>query len=302
MSLGSSARTSRYRQRLLKAAFVLIPVGSVGYYGVQRWLSSLEARYPPLSPADVTTTTTTVLRTPCNPDTQRCAYIDVYTARVPLRILQQLQQRQAQRRRKDDNNDKDNLHVTWAKAFLGSRVMRAEAPFVGLASTSDDIDRSIKFLAVDEDVYQHGSLAFIKDQNTRTSSGTVDKKDIPDEAKPAEGVLFCWHMPDEPRRFFETIARWGYPWRLMSGGRHELSVSAPFIPDEDDRHQDRNNEPVVEVRFATAHDYEVVPEEGPLEKQKIIPVWTLRLHRAYARFLLDMAVKELIASSEQENR
>lgn len=170
---------------------------------------------------------------------------------------------------------------------------------VGLASTGDDIGRSITFLSANEDVYQHGSLAFVKEQKTQTSPGTVEKekKKDKDEARPAEGVLFCWHMPDEPRRFFETIARWGYPWRLMSGGRHELSVSAPFIPDEDDRH----DEPVVEVRFATAHDYEVMSEEGPPEKQKVIPAWTLRLHRAYARFLLDMAVKEMIASSGLDN-
>ncbi|KAL1968121.1 hypothetical protein VTN77DRAFT_2252 [Rasamsonia byssochlamydoides] len=300
---GASARTSKHRQRLLTAAFILIPVSSVGYYSVQRWLSSLEARYPPV---DTTTTTTTVLRTPCNPATQRCAYIDTYAARVPLRILLQRQQQYQQargRREEEANNDKENLHITWAKAFFGSRIMRAETPFIGLPSASDEIDRSIKFVSASDEVYQHGSLAFVTDQQISlvTTSINTKKKDkherqYPAEWQPAEGVLFCWHMPTRPRKFFESLARWGYPWRLMSGGRHELRVSRPFIPDNNQ--DELEPEPMVEVRFATAHDYEVVPAEGPLEKQKIIPAWTLRLHRAYARLLLDRAVRELIASSE----
>lgn len=49
---------------------------------------------------------------------------------------------------------------------------------------------------------------------------------------------------------------------------------------------------LVEVRFASA-DYEVVDSEGELEKQKIIPDWTLRLHRGYARLVLHSAVWEL---------
>ncbi|CAG8893843.1 unnamed protein product [Penicillium nalgiovense] len=64
-----------------------------------------------------------------------------------------------------------------------------------------------------------------------------------------------------------------------------MSVSEPF---------QRNGQGIfVEVRFASAHDYEVVDAEGELEKQKIIPAWVLRLHRGYARFILDSAVREL---------
>ncbi|KAJ5820316.1 hypothetical protein N7474_005907 [Penicillium riverlandense] len=48
---------------------------------------------------------------------------------------------------------------------------------------------------------------------------------------------------------------------------------------------------MVEVRFSTAHDYEVVSEEG--EYQKIIPQWTQRLHRGWARLILDMAAWEV---------
>lgn len=98
----------------------------------------------------------------------------------------------------------------------------------------------------------------------------------------SNGLLISWKMADKPRLFFERIARWGYPWRLMSGGRHEMSISEPFEIEGDK---------FVEVRFASAHDYEVVEGEGL--GQKILPEWTNRLHRGFARLVLDIAVKEL---------
>jgi hypothetical protein len=48
------------------------------------------------------------------------------------------------------------------------------------------------------------------------------------------------------------------------GGRDELSVVGPFDVDQGEG-------PYVEVRFSSAHDYELVPEEGPVEQQKRIP-------------------------------
>ena len=77
----------------------------------------------------------------------------------------------------------------------------------------------------------------------------------------------------------------------MSGGRHEISISRLEVED------DTNQEPFVEVRFASAHDYETVSEEGGLERQKKIPGWTGRLHRGYARWVLESAVQELKSSS-----
>lgn len=97
-------------------------------------------------------------------------------------------------------------------------------------------------------------------------------------------LLVSWKVSDIAREFFEKIAGYGYPWRLMSGGRHEVSVSKPF------KEEGRQ---VVEVRFASAHDYEIIPDEGELEKQKVIPAWSGRLHRGFARLILDSAVREL---------
>lgn len=74
----------------------------------------------------------------------------------------------------------------------------------------------------------------------------------------------------------------------MSGGRHEISVSQPF-----DKEDSQGHEPFVEVRFASAHAYETISEEGGLKCQKRTPAWVGRLHRGYARWALDSAVWEL---------
>lgn len=100
---------------------------------------------------------------------------------------------------------------------------------------------------------------------------------------PSPGVplMVDWHMPTHITAFFERIASWGYPWRMMDGGRHEWVV--------------KDAGETVEVCFAAAHDYKVVAEEG--SEGKVIPHWVQRLHRAYARFLLDQAVKQIRAQA-----
>lgn len=70
----------------------------------------------------------------------------------------------------------------------------------------------------------------------------------------------------------------------MSGGRHELSISEVYV---------YQGEEVVDVRFASAHDYEVISDEEPMQKK--VPAWVGRLHRGYARALVDWAVRDLDA-------
>ena len=81
---------------------------------------------------------------------------------------------------------------------------------------------------------------------------------------PAQGepLLLSWTMAEDAVGFFRRVARWGYPWRLMDGGRHELGVGAVARDGE------------VEVRFSAAHDYRRVREEGKEQK-------TQRKGRAY---------------------
>jgi hypothetical protein len=266
---------ARPRTRLL--LILALPPVAIGY-GIHRGLNALEARYPPL-PAEPTTSI--ALRTPANPSTQFCAYIDVYAARVPVKaLLPRAQSTDAV----PDKRKSTNFEITsaWARAFIGNKIFRTEGSLVGLLAKG-------KFSPGDTGDTPAGFASPDASGEPRTLLNGVFVVERPPSEDDRDGLLVSWRMSDEPRRFFEKVARWGYPWRLMSGGRHELSVSGPFDAVEDDESQG----PLVEVRFASAHDYEIVPEEGALQHQKTIPGWTGRLHRGYARLLLDCAVREL---------
>lgn len=247
-------------------------------YSIHRGLSTLEAQYPPLPPE---ARTSIALRTPQNPSTQFCAYTDVYAARVPVKALLPRAQgtNDAPDKRKSTNCE---ITSAWARAFMGNKVLRAEGSLVGLLTKG-------KFSPGNTGDTPAGFTSPEASGDARSLLNGVFVVERPPSEDDRDGLLVSWRMPDEPRRFFEKIARWGYPWRLMSGGRHELSVSEPFGGVEDDQGEG----PFVEVRFACAHDYEIVPEEGDLQHQKTIPGWTGRLHRGYARLLLDCAVREL---------
>lgn len=263
---------ARSRSRLL-LVLALPPVAVA--YGTHRYLTVLETKYPAQPPSSGSI----ALGSPANPSTQHCAYVDIYSARVPLRALQNRSKRLGLR---DNPQTSAELSTAWAQALLGTRVFRAESAIAGLPSKRR---------------FDPGDMGdtpgeFSPDPKTGTPrelvNGVLVVERPPSDREPY-GLLASWKIPDEPRQFFETISRWGYPWRLMSGGRHEMSVSEPF----EGEGEDKALGPFVEVRFASAHDYETFPSEGSFENQKQLPKWTGRLHRGYARFLLDAAVREL---------
>ncbi|PIG86737.1 hypothetical protein AARAC_010875 [Aspergillus arachidicola] len=180
---------------------------------------------------------------------------------------------------------KQDLNIAWAQSLLNCSILRLEAKVIGLF-------RKGKFNPGDLGTTPAG---FSPDPETGAPRELLNGAMIVIRQPVGnEPLLVKWEIPDGPRRFFETIARWGYPWRLMTGGRHEMSVEGPFDGEGDEE----SLGPFVEVRFASAHTYEIVPEEGGLLQQKTIPKWVGRLHRGYARFLLDTAVKELVEGTE----
>lgn len=263
---------ARSRFRLLLA--LAVPPAVI-VYGTHRYLSVLESKYPAKPPSSGSA----ALGIPANPSTQHCAYVDIYSARVPLRALQARSKRLGL-----NSNPKTNaeLSTAWAQVLLGTRVFRAESAVIGLFSK-----RSLELGDMGDTPGE-----FSPDPETGAPreivNGVLVVERPPMNGEPY-GLLASWKIPDEPRKFFEKISLWGYPWRLMSGGRHEMSVSEPF----DGEGEEKALGPFVEVRFASAHDYETFASEGDLAHQKELPEWTGRLHRGYARFLLDVAVKEL---------
>lgn len=250
-------------------AYIVLPFGAT-VYGTHIGLNHLEKKYPnrPL------TTGSILLQTPNNPQTQHCPYTDIYSARIPLQALV------AQCESNSNASDKNALEDAWARSLLGSPILRTEASIFGFLSRG---------------TYEPGDLGNTEDgfrpdatgKPRKLMNGIMEVQRQIGADVDSNGLLISWKMADEPRLFFERIARWGYPWRLMSGGRHEMSISEPF---------EVEGRKFVEVGFASAHDYEVVGAEG-LE-QKILPEWTNRLHRGFARLVLDFAVRELEKSCD----
>lgn len=230
------------RRVLLGAAVITLPPTAFTYHTITR----LEAKYPPRRPE---TFSTEALRTPSNPATQHTPYIDIYSTRVPVAGL---------RPGSPQGDAAPSIEEAWARIFFESRTLRAEGQLVAFSRSPGACG-------------EHGFR-----QGEKLLHGLFEVRRAP---APGVPLLVSWKMPDEPVAFFTRIAAWGYPWRLMSGGRHELPVG------------EVDAEGMVEVGFSAAHDYEVVPEEG--HAQKTIPEWTKRLHRAYAMWLLDERVEEV---------
>ncbi|KAJ5538161.1 hypothetical protein N7494_007640 [Penicillium frequentans] len=250
-------------------AYIVLPFGAT-VYGTHIGLNHLEKKYPnrPL------TTGSKLLQTPNNPQTQHCPYTDIYSARIPIQALV------ARCKPNSQPSDKTALEDAWARSLLGSPILKTEASIFGLLSrgTYEPGD-----LGNTEEGFKSGAMG----KPRKLMNGIMEVQRQIGADDDSNGLLISWKMAHEPRLFFERIARWGYPWRLMSGGRHEMSVSGPF---------EVEGRSFVEVRFASAHDYEVF--EAEVLKQKILPEWTNRLHRGFARLVLDITVRELEKSSD----
>ncbi|KAL2813089.1 hypothetical protein BJX63DRAFT_230907 [Aspergillus granulosus] len=271
-----------------RRVFFLLAPPVIGGYAIHRGVGNLEARYRRLPVDD--STCSLELRTATSPSTQHSPHIDIYAARIPLKALL------ARTDNPNDTKPADNtaLSTAWARAVFGSRLFRFEGSVIGFFverkfSPGDigDTPEAFNPILTSPRAADSDSDSEPTEVKRRLLHGVLTVERPPSPATPY-GLLGSWKMPDEPRQFFEKIARWGYPWRLMSGGRHELSVSDPFeVPGLE------VEGPFVEVRFASSHDYEIFPEEGGVEKQKTIPEWSARLHRGYAMLILDVAVREL---------
>lgn len=259
------------KRSITRLIYIAAPIGAISY-GIHRGLSHLEEKYPNLPASE---NASKALLIPANSKTQRCAYTDIFAARLPLSALET-------RTQPADKEDQITLEEAWARSVLGSRVLRTEASILGLLSRGT-------FSPGDIGAQGFGSGLDGKPQELL--NGVAYTQRAPGTDTDSQGLLIAWYMADDPRLFFEKIARWGYPWRLMSGGRHEISVSQPYEVPGEGR--------VVDVRFAGAHDYKIVEGEGV--NQKVIPAWVMRLHAGYARLILDLAVREVVEEYEKGN-
>ena len=232
---------------------------------VNSQIRRLEKTYPSLSPE---LSSTPALRSP-GIEGIRTPHVDVYSAKVPLKgLLSTVSHDGAPQSQSAALGDSGlSLEERWAGVFMQSRAMRLEGKMAGMGKLSQG--------ALGENGFQPGRDLL---------SGIMRVLRAPGAGTP---LLVEWRMPEHLPRFFEKLAAWGYPWRLMEGGRHEWTVGSGGGEAGDE----------VEVRFASAHDYKVIAGEGG--EGKVIPKWVQTLHRAYARFLLDEAVKEVRTRAAQ---
>ncbi|KAH7039508.1 hypothetical protein B0J12DRAFT_580381 [Macrophomina phaseolina] len=228
-------------------------------YYVYTTVNRLEAKYPRLNPE---TSSTTALRTPSYPVTHHTPHVDVYAGNVPVEPLL---------KHHGPDGRKLSPEEAWAKHFLESPMLQLEGKLFGRFSHGPGDLGERGFHA--KQALIHGGLEVVRPPS-QPSSAFLRPLTSPTP------LLVKWTMPVHVVAFFRKAALdWGYPWRMMSGGRHEMSVG------------EVGHDGTVEVRFASAHDYEWIKDEG--KNQKTIPEWTARLHRAYARWLLDERIEAL---------
>jgi hypothetical protein len=72
-------------------------------------------------------------------------------------------------------------------------------------------------------------------------------------------------------QYFEKLSSYGFPWRLMNGGFHELYI-------------EKVGSEKIDVYFSTAYEY------NDLRDGKLFPKLVQNLHRDYGRFLLELSL------------
>ncbi|KAI7785080.1 hypothetical protein LA080_008115 [Diaporthe eres] len=237
-------------------------VGGPTYY-VYSTITRLEATYPRLQPEAASTSAfrATSDNTYQHPGRHHTPHVDIYGARVPARVLHEQHDPLTGRRLSPEE--------AWARVFLQSPVLQLEGKlFGGFTRGTGDVG---------EDGFHRGQQ--LLNGGFEVLRAPSQPPSIFRPLTRPEPLLVQWVFPSHLVVFCRKAATdWGYPFRFMSGGRHEFSVG-------------ENHQGMVEVRFGSAHDYEWVDSEG--KTQKAIPEWVSRLHRAYAMWLLDERIHAL---------
>ncbi|KAF3914242.1 hypothetical protein AA313_de0204617 [Arthrobotrys entomopaga] len=109
-------------------------------------------------------------------------------------------------------------------------------------------------------------------------------------------VIVEFGMPDGLVRSWEVVAaRYGWPWRHLSGGRHCFEVLLDHPIGLDGRNLE---DEMVTVRLGCAADLERVNRVNGREDGKWMPWTFVWLHEMYARWLVDGAVNKLMGTPD----
>lgn len=174
--------------------YIALPTAATTY-GIHRGLCHLEEKYPELPE---TGRTSNLLLTPDKP-TQRVAYTDIFAARIPLHKLSSLAQ----------SPGKTDLETAWARTVLNSNILRLEGSLIGLFTIHT-------FTPGDTGNTESGFSP--KNGSPRgLLNGVLTVQREPGAHRDSNGLLISWKIPDEPRLFFERIARWGLSMAIDVG-------------------------------------------------------------------------------------
>ncbi|GAA5822379.1 hypothetical protein JCM11251_006321 [Rhodosporidiobolus azoricus] len=274
------------------------------------YFSSLSSRYPPLPPVSASSP----LLHPANPAETRLEDVAVFAARVPLRSILPPQADGSQ----PGVVDLVELTAELVHAFLRTPLIRLETALLSgynpFSSSSPSSSPS---------PHQPPSSAQFPPvgRGDRLVGGALEVVHPPvcveEDGRRLGRTTIKWSInPPDAVRFFERMAAWGYPCRLMDGGRHvfEVEVFPPWTDSPSSSSSDSTPtsssaaaailaargggdaeaDSMLELRFGCAHDYTLFsPREGEKDDGGKIPAWSSWLHFMYARMLLDGAVERM---------
>ncbi|KII87911.1 hypothetical protein PLICRDRAFT_162811 [Plicaturopsis crispa FD-325 SS-3] len=216
-----------------------LPPSIYVYCETQRLSRAYPLRTSPVEP---------LLSVPQDPSRQRVSRkgAEVISARVPRTALAALA----------DKSD-SSPNETWARVFLRRRTIQLESRLVAILQGREN----------------NTELAFVPGGILLNGLFTVVEP-----PSPTRPLVTSWSMPPRAVHFFERLASWGSPWRIMSGGRHSWEV----VDDSDGDY--------VRLEFGCSADFAIANSLTGQEDEKEMPRWCLWAHRMYAKWLLDEAV------------
>ncbi|KAK6535492.1 hypothetical protein TWF694_001947 [Orbilia ellipsospora] len=243
-------------------------------------------------------------------------HVHWFSAKVPLKTLLSSSQRSSVL---SESTDKDTSAISkvqvekqfpvpdknpvenWTFAFFSTPTLSLEASSLGwlVGNGFNTGDQARDGVCVGQGL-AHGLfrvIAFQTEEDIIEESKNMIKRGEAKEADIVNGgvlgrVIVEYSMPDGLVRSWEVVAaRYGWPWRHLSGGRHCLEVVSDGLIGRNER--DLEDE-MVAVRFGCAVDLERVNRVNGQEDAKLMPWAFAWLHEMYARWLVDGAVNKLM--------
>lgn len=196
------------------------------------------------------------------------AHIEYWEGRVPISSLQASPDSQLAA----TDEGKTSLIREFTAALFQTRSLTLEAKFIGwgMGNGFQPGDRGENGVQEGHD-FAHG-LFKVTHLNDKEGWAVV-----------------AYPIPDHVVRSFETMAKWGLPWRHLSGGRHVFQV----IPDKNSTDKQEDGEKWATVRFGCVVDIERKNRLTGERDGKGLPSALLWFHQMYARRLLDEAIQDL---------